>query len=76
MLLQEISIRKVAMKKHQVVRVELAQMLLYWKCPNCNKANEDFFKRNAGFVEELQCECGTVLKRQGEVQWIVTDLAP
>jgi hypothetical protein len=32
--------REMAIKKEQIVPVEIAQMRLYWKCPNCNKDNE------------------------------------
>lgn len=58
-------------KKGQVVPVEIAQIVLYWTCPNCNKENHEDSKRN-GSVAELECEhCKTVIKKKDEARWLV-----
>ncbi len=60
-----------ATQKGQVVPVEIAHIVLYWTCPNCNKENQEDSKRN-GSVAELECEqCKTVIEKKGEVQWLV-----
>lgn len=58
-------------KKRQEVMVETGPIVLYWTCPNCKKDNQEDFKRNFDHIEEIECECGTVITRQGEVRWIV-----
>lgn len=61
-----------AAKKDQIVPVEIAQVIMYWTCPHCKKENTEDSKRNGG-ITELECEqCGTVIKKKGEVQWLVS----
>ena len=58
-------------KKRQEVVVETGHIVLYWTCPRCNRDNREDIKRNFDHIEEIHCECGTVITRQGEVRWIV-----
>lgn len=58
-------------KKGREVPVEIAQIVLYWTCPNCNKDNHEDSKRN-GRVSKLECEaCKTVITKRREAQWVV-----
>ncbi|MEW6410832.1 MAG: hypothetical protein AB1488_12125 [Nitrospirota bacterium] len=60
-----------AAEKGQVVMVETGPIVLYWTCPNCNRDNQADIKRGFDHIKEIECECGTVITRQGEVPWVV-----
>lgn len=62
-------------KKGQIVPVEIAQMDLYWTCPNpnCKKENREDSKRN-GHFSELECEeCKTVIIKRRDAEWVIKD---
>jgi hypothetical protein len=62
-----------AAKKGQEVPIDIAQINLYWTCPNpeCNKENHEDSNRN-GHVSQLECEaCKTVIIKQRDALWVV-----
>lgn len=57
--------------KKQEVTVETGPVVLYWTCPNCSRENTEEFKRNFDHIEEIECECGIIIKRQGDIRWCI-----
>ena len=59
-------------KKGLHVAVEIANIVLYWQCPQCDTDNGDEIKRPGTLPEELECEhCTAIIARKGNVEWVV-----